>query len=434
MSYEEWRIAMFNKSYLSLLILILLSFACTREKKPLEPEKPSAIPSTMPQVDIPWPSLADSPWPMALRTPQAVGRTPFRGPRNGEILWQTSVAEKVLAPPVIGPDGTIYVCVEQDTSRTGILYAVTSEGHIKWTFRPTVGLFAKFAGSPIVGVDSTVYLGTWGGTDIGTFYALNPNGTVKWATVLNGATVQYGNNIGLDGTIYTTTTDGFLHAIDPWGSPKWKSFGLAGFESEPSVLMGVISISPDGQTLYLQGLDQSMNAVSAANGSILWQKRMGIKQIGPPAVDSQGNIYCAGTDSTSGSYLFSFYPSGKERWRFQYSAQRDGIRSGITIDREGHIYFQSGSLYSLDYSGHLRWKVTTPGGASYCPLICDYEGIIYFMSIMTGLLQGYSHDGDVSFVKQLYENYTDIGAIGENGVLYTASGAHSKAVKLLAVD
>lgn len=32
------------------------------------------------QVDIPWQTLADSPWPMIKHDPQLTGRSPYKGP------------------------------------------------------------------------------------------------------------------------------------------------------------------------------------------------------------------------------------------------------------------------------------------------------------------------------------------------------------------
>ena len=424
-----------------LLFFVLSGVNCVRNYNPFslkseQKNNGTAPPDsfvTCPQTDIPWPSLANSPWPKALRTAQGMARTPLIGPRTGEILWQIPLIREVEAHPVIGPDGTIYVCTEQDTSYTGLLYAVSPEGQVKWTFRPPK-YSGNFQGCIMVASDSTIYVGTYSGT----FYALHPNGTVKWYCELGSPNVEYGNNIGLDGTIYTTTMDGYLHAINPDGTQKWKAWGISGFESDPSVSVGVISISPDGQSLYLQGKDYTLNAVSTKDGSVLWQKKMNFTEggIGPPVVDSQGNIYCAGTDNTTGSYLFSFDPSGKERWRYKYSkgTTYTYMTSGIVLDSKGCVYFSAGSyLYSLDYAGNVRWiRGNGNWGASYRPLLCDGKDIIYYIP-GDGILRGFNRDGTVIFQKQLDEWNTEIGAIGENGVLYTPTWTNSPSYILIAI-
>ena len=39
------------------------------------------------QVDIPWPTLMDSPWPMSKHDPQGTGRSSFSGPKTSNIIW-----------------------------------------------------------------------------------------------------------------------------------------------------------------------------------------------------------------------------------------------------------------------------------------------------------------------------------------------------------
>jgi len=423
-SYKEWRIAMFKKSYLFLLILILLSFACTREKKPLEPEKPSAIPSTMPQVDIPWPSLAKSPWSLSHRTPQCVARTRLLGPRTGQILWHTPVPRgKALSPPVIGEDGTIYVSVNvagyPELPLSG-LYAISPNGEIKWQFTPPNHLKnEQLDGSPMIGADGTIYVASWGNRAYSFFYALHPDGTVKWVYKLEAESVEGGNNIGLDGTLYTVTMDGHLHAINPDGTRKWKAYGLAGFQSEPS---GSISISPDGRTLYLGGLDRTLNAVNAADGSMKWRKITGLDYNRVPMIDFQGHIYCQAIDSL-GHYVFSLDPEGRERWRFKISTSTFpvGLGSDFVMDWDGFLYVFSGSgIYSLDYSGHLRWEKDFGGTTDLCPLLCDGENVIYGLA-NNGIIKGFGQDGSLRFQITSDEHGATIGAIGENGVLYFIS-------------
>ncbi len=415
---------MFQKSCLPLIVFLSLSFACTRDKKPLEPEKPSVIPSTMPQVDIPWPSLANSPWPLSHRTPQCVARTLLFGPRTGQILWQTAVPRgKVLCPPVIGEDGTIYVSVNvagcPELPPSG-LYAVSPNGEIKWKFTPPNHLKnEQFDGSPMIGADGTIYVASWGNPAYSFFYAVHPDGTVKWVYKLEAESVEGGNNIGLDGTLYTVTMDGYLHAIDHNGTGKWKSYGIAGFQSEPS---GSISISPDGQTLYLGGLDRTLKAVNTADGSVKWGRITGLDYNRAPMIDSQGHIYCQAIDSL-GHYVFSLDPDGKERWRFRISTSSFsvGLGSDFVMDWDGFLYVYNGEqIYSLDYSGHLRWKHDFGGPMDVCPLLCDGENVIYGLA-GTGLIKGFGQDGALRFQVTLSEFGSTIGAIGENGVLYALS-------------
>jgi len=66
------------------------------------------------------------------------------------------------------------------------------EGTQKWAF--TTGSYVDT--SQAIGADGTIYVGSTGGK----FYAINPNGTQKWAFDINSECSSPA--IGTDGTIY----------------------------------------------------------------------------------------------------------------------------------------------------------------------------------------------------------------------------------------
>ena len=39
------------------------------------------------QIDIPWPTLSNSDWPMIKRDPQFTGRSPYNGPQTPNVVW-----------------------------------------------------------------------------------------------------------------------------------------------------------------------------------------------------------------------------------------------------------------------------------------------------------------------------------------------------------
>ena len=90
------------------------------------------------QIDIPWPTLANSPWPMIKHDPQLTGRSPYAGPKIPTIKWTLDLPYGVFSGPVIGEDGTLYVGTRAylyfvgDT--TNYFYAINPDGTIKWTF------------------------------------------------------------------------------------------------------------------------------------------------------------------------------------------------------------------------------------------------------------------------------------------------------------
>ena len=68
-------------------MLFLISWSsCRKSTEPIGTEKP---PPGF-QENIPWPSLADSPWPMADHDPQSTGRSNLKGPITNTIDWEYS--------------------------------------------------------------------------------------------------------------------------------------------------------------------------------------------------------------------------------------------------------------------------------------------------------------------------------------------------------
>ena len=89
---------------------------------------------------------------------------------------------------------------------------------------------ARRNGSPAIASDGTLYFGSWDKT----FYALHPNGTLKWKFAISYAT-ESSPAIGADGTIYVGSGDGNLYAVNPDGTRKW-AFATGSFvNSAPAV-------------------------------------------------------------------------------------------------------------------------------------------------------------------------------------------------------
>jgi outer membrane protein assembly factor BamB len=69
------------------------------------------------------------------------------------------------------------------------------------------------------------------------FYAILPNGTIKWKYKVGpaGASFIIGIAIGEDGTLYFASGNGFFYALNKNGSLKWKleisRFGWESFAS-----------------------------------------------------------------------------------------------------------------------------------------------------------------------------------------------------------
>jgi outer membrane protein assembly factor BamB len=396
------------------LVSVLLMVAC-QQKNPSAPPKETIHP----QVDIPWPSLANSPWPAAHGSIQCTGRSKYRGPREGKVCWTFSEEKfrNEISGVVIGEDSTIYFSAKREFSQdyNRYLYALNPDGSLKWKAK----IEAIQASTPMIGAGDVIYLPAAGGP----FYAFNSDGTVRWKYDTSSLLYTFSTALGLDGTIYFSDTDGMLYALFPNGSLKWSTKGNAGLYSDASNFS--IAISPDGTVLYLAGLDTTINAINAQTGTVLWQLPTEHKLITAPLVDCDGNVYFIKKD-TIGFVIFSVTSTGAFRWK---SAVSVDPYISLHMDKDGNIYAygRKNELLSFDYSGNLRWSIvmlevdisTSPGS-----IRGDGEGMIYF-AYSYRYIVAIDQSGNNQFVCELPDLSDGLimGALSSDGHLYV-SGAY----------
>ncbi|GBE26991.1 hypothetical protein BMS3Bbin03_00911 [bacterium BMS3Bbin03] len=413
-----------KRSKLMILIFFLaMIFSCQREKNPITPPVGGHI---HPQVAIPWPSLAKSPWPMFHHDPQSTGRSPYRGPRKGRIKWSFKPDGWIHESIAIGPDSTIYfVSLWEQKSAKSSLYAIKPDGQLKWRYKFDQSVMDP---DPLVAAGGTVYLpvpeGVWPDWAI---YAISPDGTLK--KKINPTDVEQiaAITMGRDGMLYFTSNDGCFYAMAQDGTVLWKLTTQGGLWSKIPVF------SPDGNTVYLYGgrSTPGLYAINIQNHTIKWHltfKDSLYYYSDIPMVDNEGNIYL-GIDcirsAENGNGFYSISPQGEINWHYKVlaSSSEEG-----TIDPEGNIYFQAGTvenrLLAVNYDGNLRCQKNL--NDRWTSLLSDKDGVIY---VFQPDLSAYTQDGNILWNVHFEEQFTRItsAAIGYNGILYVGTfGPNSK--------
>jgi outer membrane protein assembly factor BamB len=151
-------------------------------------------------------------------------------------------------------DGTAYVCAEGSR-----LVALAPDGTFKWEFKPKV--YAVNKATPVISSDRTIYFSTGDGT----VYAVNSDGTQKWATN-TGAEIAATPVLAADETIYVVNGAGVV-AISPEGKILEKMPLSGGFQSSPT-------LAPDG-TLYVASGAGKIMALAGTHGGLMdspWPK------------------------------------------------------------------------------------------------------------------------------------------------------------------
>ena len=343
----------------------------------------------------------NSPWPMRCFDARHTGRSPYNTVNTWGEIWRVEFNSlKMLGSPAIDNNGTIY-CSSQ-----GDFFAVNPNGTLKWTYE---GMSGYPWCTPAIDENNIIYFGTIYGFPE-SLYALNPDGSLKWK--INGDHIRGSPAIGSDGTIYYADAYNYnLRAATPNGTIKWTFHANHHIYSD-------IAIGLDG-TLYFGTIENGKVYAVYPNGTLKWSYNTGTWVHGSASIGDDGTIYI-GSDRK----FYAFYPgNGTLKWQIELGA----IWCTPVIDNNGIIYVGSdnGKMYALYPNGTIKWAFPTGGhfwfGTS--PAL-SAEGTIYFGTTSFG-------GGSGNFFA-LYPNgeekwrftegyYETSPAIGENGIVYMTS-------------
>jgi len=240
-----------------------------------------------------------------------------------------------------GPMNSSWPMKCHDTHHTSQSPYSTADNPLEemWKFRTT----NHIRGGIIIGDDDTIYFGCFDGY----LHALNQYGTEKWR-YKTGMWIWSAPAIDEDGTVYVTSYDDYLHAVNPDGTLKWK-FLADDSTSSPA-------ISDDG-TIYFGGMGDVSNIFAVnPDGTEKWRYATGYLITSDPAIGDDGTIYIGSGDD----YLYAMNPNGTLKWRFKTG---DIVKGHPSIADDGTIYINSfdNNVYALNPNGTEKWRF----GGSY---------------------------------------------------------------------
>jgi outer membrane protein assembly factor BamB len=316
------------------------------------------------------------------------------GSESGEItlsltdaVWQFATGDRddsdlrrptITNAPSVAEDGTIYV-----SSGDNYFYAINPDGSLKW--RTQTDSFSDSSTSAIA-PDGTIHFGTV----TGTVYALNPNGSIKWTSTLGNSAYVAAPSMAADGTVYYKQDDGTVRAFNSAGVQQWSYF-VAGEGSYAGP-----AITTDG-TIIVPANDGAIHALSAA-GNLIWkfqpQTASATDDVSgiytSPSIDQHGNIYACTLNGTA----FSITDKGELRWVFRTPETGENVSSSLALG-DGRAYFASygGFLYALDQgSGAMIWRSSIEAQARSSSAAIASDGSIIVGSYANKLFR-FSSDG-----------------------------------------
>lgn len=209
---------------------------------------------------------------------------------DGSEKWCYQTDYKISSSPAIADDGTIYI-----GSGDTYLYAMNPNGTLKWRYK--TGHYIK--GPPSIADDGTVYFGSYDDY----IYALYSNGTMKWKCKVGFGT-ESNPSIGLDGTIYVGGKK--LYAVNPDGSLKW-AFDL---NNDEIIFQSSPAISAEG-IIYVGTYGEGYGDIIAVNpdGTLRWRNRIANRWVdSSPCISSEGFIYIGSSSNLGLSYFYALGP------------------------------------------------------------------------------------------------------------------------------
>lgn len=302
----------------------------------------------------------------------------FAGSSHYGMKWRFGTQSMLYSSPAIGEDGTIYF-----GSGDPILYAVNSDGTLKWSFTTNDSSDDyNLNASPVVSKDGSIYIVS----DSGILYALNPDGTQKWQPRAADANETFISSpvLDMDGNIYLVakesaspnrlfTSSTLLYALTSSGTQKWK-YRTYDFSAYGEKILPVIA--KDG-TIYF-GAGNKIYAMKK-DGAQKWYLDTGEFIKGSLSIGADGAIY-GGTEQTNGSQegkLIAVDPVNKNvKWKLDIGAV---LGSSPAVSSDGTIYAGSidGNIYAVNSDGTLKWKYNCNSKVYGTPII-DSSSVVYF--------------------------------------------------------
>lgn len=352
------------------------------------------------------------------------------------IFLFTAACNQTYAQLAKSPSPTL----KGNLKRTGLSpYKTNIETpHLKWKFDTGDGVES----SPAIGKDGTIYVGTF--TDH--FYALNPNGSLKWQFTRKGEHFRSSPTIAKDGTIYVTAVGGLrpnfsahlgkevdagtpkIYALNPDGTVKWE-FVLGG------IMSGIVyspAIAKDGTIYMISGGAKMPGAVGGdrfwainPDGTEKWHFTTGDAMYSGAALADDGTIYFGCADT----YFYALNPDGKLKWKYSTSPkarERDDIWDAVpAIGPDGTIYIGNydNNLYAFTPEGTVKWKFKTNEKIEAIPSFGP-DGTIYVGTYSPGndkYLYALTPDGKEKWRFETGQGVYGAPAVDANGILFFGS-------------
>ena len=232
--------------------------------------------------------------------------------------------------------------------------------------------------------DGTLYATS----DDGFVYALDPSGKLRWK--FEAGPLVGGPVLGADGTIYVSNAKQEIYAIDRSGTKQWMNGGGPFANLSTGNTAGAI----DSNYLYTFWRG-GLRAVRLDSGRFEWPAGMGFKNFGSVSILPNGLVVYPGVGRVD-----AVGAEGKTAWQYPVPnppitvdlllsngghppSGNFWLESGIAVATDGTMYAGAAPsrLVALSAEGSFRWEFKTkPGSINRATPVIGADGTIYFAS------------------------------------------------------
>ena len=315
----------------------------------------------------------------------------------------------------------VTVTYVNNTTESGSL--TVTVGNYKWN---SVDLnFGGLTGyvktsNPVFSLDGkTMYIPT--STPAGHLFAIDVvSGEFKWVFAISQITYGGGALVAPDGTIYQcvrNATINNVYAINPNGTQKWAVKLDAAIGAFPA-------LSADG-VLYCLTNKSTLYALDASSGAIKWQQSLDGATGSAVAIDKAGNVY-AGTSAA----IYSFKSNKEQNWKLEEVNVTEQATFALK-DQVLYATLKNGGLVAVDMTnGTKKWTYPTTKGDAYFP-IADKNGNVYFTEKGSQTVHAVNASGSKIWEKNVGNNLNySGGALSTDGILYIGTQSNNKVLGL----
>jgi len=244
------------------------------------------------------------------------------------------------------------------------------------------------------------------------------DGTLRWKFKTQGGILSTPATAA-DGTVYITSVDGRLYAVDKKGTKKWAFATDRKLCSSPAV-------GTDG-TVFFGTVDQKLYAIHP-NGTLKWTFAAGDAVRATPIIGADGTVYVATHNGT----LYALHPDGTIKWQFSNPGRSD-MSSQLAIHSDDTLYVTWGyELYAVNLSDG-KLKKLYGGWSSLTSFAIGADGAIYAVAEETKyaaktVYAVYPSDGSIRWKYKTNDMYSSPPVVGNDGTVYVATDTDGQGI------